>query len=158
MSTLSLPQDPTRYLFFTGKGGVRKTSLSCAVALTLADQGKQQLLVSTDPASNLDEMLGVTLGDRATAILAAASQLALNIDPNTAAEENRGRVLDKLSPDATMDEKVTVRKQMSGACTIEIAAFNEFLGLLAGDADGFDHVIFDTAPTGHTLRLLTLPR
>jgi len=158
MSTLSLLQDPTRYLFFTGKGGVGKTSLSCAVALALADQGKRVLLVSTDPASNLDEMLGVTLSDRATAIPGAASLFALNIDPDKAAEDYRGRVLDQLGPDATTDEKATVREQLSGACTIEIAAFDEFVGLLAGDAAGYDHVIFDTAPTGHTLRLLSLPR
>lgn len=158
MSTLSLLQDPTRYLFFTGKGGVGKTSLSCAVALALADQGKRVLLVSTDPASNLDEMLGVTLSDRATAIPGAASLFALNIDPDKAAEDYRGRVLDQLGPDATTDEKATVREQLSGACTIEIAAFDEFVGLLAGDAADYDHVIFDTAPTGHTLRLLSLPR
>jgi arsenite-transporting ATPase len=158
MNSLSLLQEPTRYLFFTGKGGVGKTSLSCAVALFLADQGKSVLLVSTDPASNLDEMLGVTLSDRATAIPGASSLFALNIDPDKAAEDYRGRVLDQLGPDATTDEKVTVREQLSGACTIEIAAFDEFVGLLAGDAAAYDHVIFDTAPTGHTLRLLSLPR
>lgn len=158
MSILSLLQDPTRFLFFTGKGGVGKTSLSCAVALSLADHGKRVLLVSTDPASNLDEMLGITLSDRATAIPGAATLFALNIDPDKAAEDYRIRVLDQLGPDATADEKTTVREQLSGACTIEIAAFDEFVGLLGGDADGYDHVIFDTAPTGHTLRLLSLPR
>jgi arsenite-transporting ATPase len=158
MNSLSLLQEPTRYLFFTGKGGVGKTSLSCAVALFLADQGKSVLLVSTDPASNLDEMLGITLSDRATAIPGTVSLFALNIDPDKAAEDYRGRVLDQLGPDATADEKTTVREQLSGACTIEIAAFDEFVGLLAGDAAAYDHVIFDTAPTGHTLRLLSLPR
>jgi arsenite-transporting ATPase len=158
MNSLSLLQDPTRFLFFTGKGGVGKTSLSCAVALSLADQGQRVLLVSTDPASNLDEMLGITLSDRATAIPGAASLFALNIDPDKAAEDYRGRVLDQLGPDATPEEKTTVREQLSGACTIEIAAFDEFVGLLAGDSAGYDHVIFDTAPTGHTLRLLSLPR
>jgi arsenite-transporting ATPase len=158
MTSLSLLQEPTRYLFFTGKGGVGKTSLSCAVALFLADQGKSVLLVSTDPASNLDEMLGITLSDRATAIPGTVSLFALNIDPDKAAEDYRGRVLDQLGPDATADEKTTVREQLSGACTIEIAAFDEFVGLLAGDAAAYDHVIFDTAPTGHTLRLLSLPR
>ena len=158
MSTLSLLNDPKRFLFFTGKGGVGKTSLSCAVALSLADQGKRVLLVSTDPASNLDEMLGITLTDRATAIPDAANLFALNIDPDKAAEDYRGRVLDQLGPQATDGEKFTVREQLSGACTTEIAAFDEFVGLLAGDAAGYDHIIFDTAPTGHTLRLLSLPR
>jgi arsenite-transporting ATPase len=157
MSTLSLLKDPKRYLFFTGKGGVGKTSLSCAAALSLADQGKRVLLVSTDPASNLDEMFGVTLSDRATAIPGASNLFALNIDPDKAAQDYRGRVLDQLGTDATEKEKSTVLEQLSGACTTEIAAFDEFVGLLVQDAAGFDHIIFDTAPTGHTLRLLSLP-
>lgn len=150
--------DPTRYLFFTGKGGVGKTSLSCAVALSLADAGKRVLLVSTDPASNLDEMLGVTLSDHPLPVPGAAGLSAMNIDPDKAAEDYRARVLDQMGQDATEEDRATVREQLSGACTIEIAAFDEFVGLLAGEADGFDHVIFDTAPTGHTLRLLSLPR
>jgi arsenite-transporting ATPase len=158
MSTLSLLKDPKRYLFFTGKGGVGKTSLSCAAALSLADQGKRVLLVSTDPASNLDEMFGVTLSHRATAIPGASNLFALNIDPDKAAQDYRGRVLDQLGTDATEKEKSTVLEQLSGACTTEIAAFDEFVGLLVQDAAGFDHIIFDTAPTGHTLRLLSLPR
>jgi arsenite-transporting ATPase len=150
--------DPTCFLFFTGKGGVGKTSLSCAIALSLADRGKQVLLVSTDPASNLDEMLGVALSDRPTGIPDAPGLLAMNIDPDKAAENYRLRVIDQLGPAADEAERAKVREQLSGACTTEIAAFDEFVGLLAGDAKGFDHVIFDTAPTGHTLRLLSLPR
>jgi arsenite-transporting ATPase len=158
MATVSLLTNPTHFLFFTGKGGVGKTSLSCAVALSMAQAGKRVLLVSTDPASNLDEMLGAQLSDRPTAISGAANLFAMNIDPDKAAEDYRTRVIDQLGPDAGDDEKTTVREQLSGACTIEIAAFDEFVGLLAGDAPEFDHVIFDTAPTGHTLRLLSLPR
>lgn len=158
MATVSLLTSPTHFLFFTGKGGVGKTSLSCAVALSMAQAGKRVLLVSTDPASNLDEMLGTQLSDRPTAISGAANLFAMNIDPDKAAEDYRTRVIDQLGPDAGDDEKTTVREQLSGACTIEIAAFDEFVGLLAGDAPEFDHVIFDTAPTGHTLRLLSLPR
>lgn len=150
--------DPTRYLFFTGKGGVGKTSLSCAVALSLADQGKRVLLVSTDPASNLDEMLGVVLSDQPQPVPGATGLSAMNIDPDKAAEEYRARVIDQMEAGATEADRATVREQLSGACTIEIAAFDAFVGLLAGEAEGFDHVIFDTAPTGHTLRLLSLPR
>lgn len=158
MNDLSLLQQPTRFLFFTGKGGVGKTSLSCAAALTMADQGQRVLLVSTDPASNLDEMLGTKLSDQPVAIPGAQNLFAMNIDPDKAAEDYRLRVLEQLGPDAAETERDTVREQLSGACTTEIAAFDEFVGLLAGDAAEYDHVIFDTAPTGHTLRLLSLPR
>ncbi|WP_137112623.1 arsenical pump-driving ATPase [Rhodobacter sp. SY28-1] len=158
MNDLTLLQQPTRFLFFTGKGGVGKTSLSCAAALTMADQGQRVLLVSTDPASNLDEMLGVRLSDQPAAIPGAHNLSAMNIDPDKAAEDYRLRVLEQLGPGAAEAERDTVREQLSGACTTEIAAFDEFVGLLAGDAAEYDHVIFDTAPTGHTLRLLSLPR
>lgn len=149
---------PTRFLFFTGKGGVGKTSLACATALGLADRGKRVLLVSTDPASNLDEMLGTVLGAAPTPVEGAPGLLAMNIDPEQAAEHYRARVLRQMGPEATAVERSTVHEQLSGACTTEIAAFDEFVGLLAGDAAGFDHVVFDTAPTGHTLRLLSLPK
>lgn len=158
MTAPTLLGDPTPFLFFTGKGGVGKTSLSCAVALDLADRGKRVLLVSTDPASNLDEMLGATLGDHPTPIPGAPNLSAMNIDPDRAAEEYRTRVIDQLDPATAEDERATVREQLSGACTIEIAAFDAFVGLLTDGAPGFDHVIFDTAPTGHTLRLLSLPK
>lgn len=150
--------NPTPYLFFTGKGGVGKTSLSCATAIALADRGLRVLLVSTDPASNLDEMLGAALTDKPAPVPEVAGLFAMNIDPEAAAEAYRARVLDQLGPTAGEAERSTVREQLSGACTTEIAAFDEFVGLLAGDAPNFDHIIFDTAPTGHTLRLLSLPK
>ena len=149
---------PTPYLFFTGKGGVGKTSLACATAVGLADRGLRVLIVSTDPASNLDEMLQVTLADRPTPVPDVTGLSAMNIDPEAAAESYRKRVLEQLGPEVTAGERSTVREQLSGACTTEIAAFDEFVGLLDGDVAGFDHIIFDTAPTGHTLRLLSLPK
>ncbi|PSO14855.1 arsenical pump-driving ATPase [Bradyrhizobium sp. MOS003] len=149
---------PTPYLFFTGKGGVGKTSLACATAVALADRGLRVLIVSTDPASNLDEMLETTLSDRPTPVPNVTGLSAMNIDPEAAAEAYRSRVLEQLGPEITTDERSTVREQLSGACTTEIAAFDEFVGLLDGDMTGFDHIIFDTAPTGHTLRLLSLPK
>ena len=155
---LSLLQRPPRFLFFTGKGGVGKTSLACACALWLADAGRRVLLVSTDPASNLDEMLGTALTDRARPVAGAAGLDALNIDPEAAAAAYRGRVIAQMPAGSSDGERATVREQLSGACTTEIAAFDEFIGLLAGDAAGYDHVVFDTAPTGHTLRLLSLPK
>ncbi len=149
----------TRYLFFTGKGGVGKTSLACATALSLADGGKRVLLVSTDPASNLDEVLGVRLATVPTDVPGAAGLSALNIDPEEAARLYREKVVGPYRGKLPAAALRSMEEQLSGACTMEIAAFDEFSRLL-GDpkaTEAFDHVIFDTAPTGHTLRLLTLP-
>ncbi len=152
-------EHPTRILFFTGKGGVGKTSLACATAVSLAGQGKRVLLVSTDPASNLDEVLGVRLSGKPTPIPGAEGLFALNIDPEAAAKAYRERVIGPyrgVLPEAAIQ---SMEEQLSGACTVEIAAFDEFTKLL-GDVRataGFDHLLFDTAPTGHTLRLLKLP-
>lgn len=151
-------KQPTRYLFFTGKGGVGKTSLSTAAALILADAGKKVLLVSTDAASNFDEMLGIQLRNTPTPVPGAPGLSVLNIDPDTAAESYRQRVLAQMAVGASDTERATVREQLSGACTTEIASFDEFANLLSGDVESFDHIVFDTAPTGHTLRLLSLPR
>jgi arsenite-transporting ATPase len=149
----------TRILFFTGKGGVGKTSLSCAAAVELARSGKRVLLVSTDPASNLDEVLGVQLSSEPTAVPGAAGLSALNIDPEAAARAYRERVVGPyrgVLPEAAV---TSMEEQLSGACTVEIAAFDEFTKLLGNKhaTFEFDHIIFDTAPTGHTLRLLKLP-
>lgn len=148
-----------RNLLFTGKGGVGKTSIACATAVTLADAGKRVLLVSTDPASNLDEVLATEIGMRPTAIDGISGLKAINIDPVKAAYEYKERVVGpyrELLPESAIK---SIEEQLSGACTVEIAAFDEFAKLL-GNPEGtseFDHVIFDTAPTGHTLRLLKLP-
>lgn len=157
-STIGFLVNPTRHLFFTGKGGVGKTSLSTATALTLADAGKKVLLVSTDAASNLDEMLGVALRNSPTPVPDAPCLWVLNIDPDNAAESYRRRVLAQMGAAATETERATVREQLSGACTTEIASFDEFASLLSDDGEHFDHIVFDTAPTGHTLRLLSLPK
>ncbi|MEN6625883.1 MAG: arsenical pump-driving ATPase [Candidatus Sumerlaeia bacterium] len=155
----SFLEKPTRFLFFTGKGGVGKTSLACATAVALADRDQKVLLVSTDPASNLDEVLNERIGREATPVSGAAGLFALNIDPEAAARAYRDRMVDPYRgklPDAIIR---SMEEQFSGACTMEIAAFDEFARLL-GDPSataGYDHVIFDTAPTGHTLRLMTLP-
>jgi arsenite-transporting ATPase len=147
-----------RNLFFTGKGGVGKTSVACATALGLAARGRRTLLVSTDPASNLDETLGVALGPAPREIPGAPGLSALNIDPVAAAAAYCERMVAPyrgVLPPAALR---SMEEQFSGACTVEIAAFDAFAGLLGGDgAAAFDHVVFDTAPTGHTLRLLHLP-
>ena len=156
---MALPPVETRILFFTGKGGVGKTSLSCATGLALAEAGKRVLIVSTDPASNLDEVLGAALSQSPTAIPGAPGLFALNIDPEAAAQAYKERMVGPYRGILPAAAIASMEEQFSGACTVEIAAFDEFAKLL-GDPDAtaqFDHVIFDTAPTGHTLRLLTLP-
>ncbi|MCK9386742.1 MAG: arsenical pump-driving ATPase [Nevskia sp.] len=152
-----LLNEPARYLFFTGKGGVGKTTLACATAIALADAGKTVLLVSTDPASNLDEMLAVTLSNVPTPVPGVPRLSAMNIDPKAAADAYRQRVIQQM-PASTEGERAQVREELSGACTTEIASFDEFAGLLTDAAPKVDHIIFDTAPTGHTLRLLSLPK
>jgi arsenite-transporting ATPase len=156
---MDLASGATRHLFFTGKGGVGKTSVACATAVRLADQGRRVLLVSTDPASNLDEVLGTALGTTPTPVAGVVGLSGLNLDPEASARAYRDRVVgpyrDLLPPAAVR----SMEEQLSGACTVEIAAFDEFARLLGDPAatGAFDHVLFDTAPTGHTLRLLTLP-
>lgn len=150
----------TRFLFFTGKGGVGKTSLACATSLALVDRGCRVLLVSTDPASNLDEVLGIELGREARLVPGAESFFALNIDPEEAACAYRAKIVEPMRgvlPEAALR---SMEEQLSGACTTEIASFDEFARLLGEESAtaGYDHVIFDTAPTGHTLRLLALPK
>jgi len=148
-----------RYLFFTGKGGVGKTSLACATAVRLADQGRRVLLVSTDPASNVGQVFGVAIGNRITAIPAVPRLSALEIDPPAAAQAYRDRIVGPVRGVLPDDVVKGIEEQLSGACTTEIAAFDEFTSLLTDGSmtQGFDHIVFDTAPTGHTIRLLQLP-
>ncbi|GAA3518479.1 arsenical pump-driving ATPase [Nocardioides daeguensis] len=151
--------DPPRFLFFTGKGGVGKTSLACATAVRLAEQGRRTLLVSTDPASNLTEVLATTIEHRLTAIPTAPGLSAIEIDPEASADAYRDRILTPLVGELPEAEISAAREQLSGSCTTEVAAFDEFTTYLADPAvlEDFDHVVFDTAPTGHTIRLLQLP-
>jgi arsenite-transporting ATPase len=152
-------EQPPRFLFFTGKGGVGKTSIACATALRLAESGRRTLLVSTDPASNVGQVFGVDIGNQITAIPASPGLSALEIDPQAAAQVYRDRIVDPVRgvlPDSVVHG---IEEQLSGACTTEIAAFDEFTELLLDSAltTGYDHIVFDTAPTGHTIRLLQLP-
>lgn len=149
----------TKYLFFTGKGGVGKTSTACATAVNLADSGKKVLLISTDPASNLQDVFNAELTSKGVAINDVPNLFVSNLDPIQAAAEYRESVIapyrGKL-PEAVINN---MEEQLSGSCTVEIAAFNEFTNFIANETiqKDFDYVIFDTAPTGHTLRMLQLP-
>ncbi len=149
----------TKFLFFTGKGGVGKTSTACASAVKLADEGKRVLLVSTDPASNLQDVLEAELTNTPMPVPGVSNLSACNLDPEEAARAYREKTIGPYRgklPDSVI---ATMEEQLSGACTVEIAAFDEFTSLLsdASVVEAYDHIIFDTAPTGHTLRLLQLP-
>ncbi len=157
--TPGILDQPTRYLFFTGKGGVGKTSLSSATAVALADRGRRVLLVSTDPASNLEDVFGVPLTGQPTPIPGVPNLSAIDIDPEAAARAVLERTVGPFRGTLPDDVIRRMEEELSGACSTEVAAFDEFVRLLVSgsEADDYDHVIFDTAPTGHTLRLLALP-
>lgn len=149
----------TKYLFFTGKGGVGKTSTACAVAVNLADDGKKIMLVSTDPASNLQDVFGTELNNKGVQIKDVPNLVVANFEPEVAAAEYRENVISPYRgklPQAVIDN---MEEQLSGSCTVEIAAFNEFSSMITDEkaSKEFDYIIFDTAPTGHTLRMLQLP-
>lgn len=149
----------TKYVFFTGKGGVGKTSTACATAVILADQGKKIMLVSTDPASNLQDVFETELSNKGVPIEAVPNLVVANFNPEDAAEEYKESVVSPYRgklPDVVIQN---MEEQLSGSCTVEIAAFNEFSNFITDEKaqKDFDHIIFDTAPTGHTLRMLQLP-
>jgi arsenite-transporting ATPase len=149
----------TKYLFYTGKGGVGKTSMACATAVALADSGKKIMLISTDPASNLQDVFGMDLDNKGVPIPDVPNLVVANLDPIKAAAEYRESVVAPyrgLLPDSAISN---MEEQLSGSCTVEIAAFNEFSKFITDEEvkTKYDHIIFDTAPTGHTLRMLQLP-
>lgn len=152
-------ENTPRFLFFTGKGGVGKTSVACATALTLAKSGKKVLLVSTDPASNVGQVFGVTIGNTVTPLQDVPGLSALEIDPEQAAAAYRERIIAPVRGLLPETELAGIAESLSGSCTTEIASFDEFTNLLADDSSygDYDHIVFDTAPTGHTIRLLQLP-
>lgn len=149
----------TQFLFLTGKGGVGKTSTACAAAVALADSGKKVLLISTDPASNLQDVFGIELTSTPKAVPAVENLFASNIDPEASAKAYRESVVGPYREKFPEAVVATMEEQLSGACTVEIAAFDEFTDFLTNReiTSQYDHIIFDTAPTGHTLRLLQLP-
>lgn len=148
-----------KFLFFTGKGGVGKTSMACAVSVALSDMGKKVLIVSTDPASNLDEVLETSLTNIPIGVRNIKNLMAMNIDPNIAAHDYREKMIAPYRGILPEETIISMEEQLSGACTMEVASFNEFSRLIGDEniSKEYDHIILDTAPTGHTLRLLSLP-
>lgn len=151
--------DLTKYLFFTGKGGVGKTSVSCAIAVSLADSGKKVLLVSTDPASNLQDVFATKIDNKGVTITESPNLNVINVEPIKAAEEYKESVVAPYRGILPEDVVLNMEETLSGSCTVEIAAFNEFSKLITDTTinSTYDYIIFDTAPTGHTLRMLELP-
>ncbi|MSU00632.1 arsenical pump-driving ATPase [Tissierella pigra] len=151
--------DLTKYLFFTGKGGVGKTSTACAIAVSLADKGKKIMLISTDPASNLQDVFDTELNNKGVPIKDVPNLVVANFDPEEAAAEYRESVIAPYRGKLPEVVIQNMEEQLSGSCTVEIAAFNEFSGFITDKkaTEEYDHIIFDTAPTGHTLRMLQLP-
>lgn len=145
----------TEYLFFSGKGGVGKTSMACATAVGEAERGRKTLIVTTDPASNLADVFEQPIGHQVTPIAGVRNLWAMEIDPDRATEEYRERILGPFR--AVMPEDVVkiLEEQFRSPCTTEMASFDRFVDFM--DSEDFDLVIFDTAPTGHTIRLLELP-
>ena len=149
----------TKYLFYTGKGGVGKTSTACATAVALADSGKKVLLVSTDPASNLQDVFETTLNGVGVAINNVSGLVVANLDSIQSAASYRESVISPYRNLLPTEVIANMEEQLSGSCTVEIAAFNEFSNFITDEtlSNKYDHIIFDTAPTGHTLRMLQLP-
>jgi len=150
----------TQYIFFSGKGGVGKTSMACTHAVRYADEGKRTLIVTTDPASNLSDTFEQAIGHQVTPIAGVPNLWAMEIDPDKATQEYIDRAMAPIRAAFPPQIVQVMEEQMSGPCTAEVAAFDrftDFLELADNKEKAFDVVIFDTAPTGHTIRLLELP-
>ena len=149
----------TKYLFFTGKGGVGKTSAACAVAVNLADSGKKVLLISTDPASNLQDVFNTALDGKGVPLDGVPGLIVANLNPEEAAREYRESIIGPYKGKLPESVIANMEEQLSGSCTVEIAAFDQFSHFITDQTteNNYDHIIFDTAPTGHTLRMLQLP-
>lgn len=151
--------DLTKYMFFTGKGGVGKTSIACATAVSLADAGNKVLLISTDPASNLQDVFSTELNNKGTVIRDIPNLTVINLNPEDAAKDYKESIIAPYR--GKMSEAIikNIEEQLSGSCTVEIAAFNEFSEIITSKekSEQYNYILFDTAPTGHTLRMLELP-
>ena len=146
----------TTFVFIGGKGGVGKTTVSAATALWLAGEGKKTLVISTDPAHSLSDSLDKNLGHDPTPI--GENLWAAEIDPEVAMQDYEAKMKEQQALNPGMDMGL-MEDQMEMATMApgidEAAAFDKFLQYMT--TDEYDVVVFDTAPTGHTLRLLSFP-
>jgi arsenite-transporting ATPase len=158
MAARSAPYD-LPIVFFGGKGGVGKTTLASAVAVVQARVGRRTLLVSTDPAHSTGDMLGMRLGPDPCAVLANLD--AVEIDPGLEADryitEVKERIADVTPPRliAEVERQIDIARLTPGA--EEAALFLRFTRFVEEAGRRWDRIVFDTAPLGHTLRLLALP-
>jgi arsenite-transporting ATPase len=145
----------TKFIFFSGKGGVGKTSMACTTGIYYADLGKRTLIVTTDPAANLSDVFEQEIGHKITKINGIENLFAMEIDSDEATKEYKERSLAPMREFFDEEMLRIAEEQLSGPCTEEMASFDKFIDFM--DEDSFDVIIFDTAPTGHTIRLLELP-
>jgi len=145
----------TQYIFFSGKGGVGKTTMACATAIHYASQDKKTLIVTTDPASNLADVFEQEIGHKIAQIKGLKNLFAMEIDPDVATEEYKERIIGPFREVMPADVIASLEENLSGPCTTEMASFDRFIDFMEGSE--YDIIVFDTAPTGHTIRLLELP-
>jgi arsenite-transporting ATPase len=151
--------DDKQIVFVGGKGGVGKTTISSALALQQAERGRRVLLISTDPAHSLADAFDMPIGDSITPMTERVD--ALEIDPDAEVEAHIARVMKTMKryskPDMypEIERQMRLTQQSPGAQ--EAALLERIARLIDEKPAEYDLIIFDTAPTGHTLRLLTLP-
>jgi len=145
----------TKYIFFSGKGGVGKTTMASATAIHYATEGKKTLIVTTDPASNLADVFEQEIGHKITAIKDTESLYAMEIDPDKATKEYLEGIIGPYREIMPDDVIASLEENLSGPCTTEMASFDRFIDFM--ESDEYEVIVFDTAPTGHTIRLLELP-
>ncbi|KJS88211.1 MAG: arsenic ABC transporter ATPase [Peptococcaceae bacterium BICA1-8] len=142
-------------IFFSGKGGVGKTSIACVTAVHTAQKGFKTLLLTTDPAAHIGNVLGENVGDEITKINNIENLFGVKIDPKKTAQEYKNKILKEAQNKFDTNTIKAMQEELDSPCTEEMASFQKFINYAS--LNEFDVIVVDTAPTGHTLRLLELP-